>query len=154
MNEVDPKAEQEQHLKRRDFLDRILAGWGMLALAPFFYGIVRYLLPVRRPSAMAGKVVVAQVGDLSLNSAKIIRVNDKPVMLIKTNSGQIKAMSARCTHLGCTVKFTTDQGGYLLCNCHGSRFDLNGRNLRGPASVPLRQFKVSIEEDEIALTSV
>ncbi len=153
MSESRHTTSKQKAVSRRDFLDRILAGWGFLVLLPMTYASVRYLLPVPRPRTGVEKVIVGRVEDLSLNSAKIIRLNERPVMLIKTNSGQIKALSARCTHLGCTVKFK-EEGSYLLCNCHGSRFDLNGKNVRGPASTPLRPYKVSLEEDKIALTVV
>lgn len=154
MDEPGFRAKKKQSIGRRDFLDRILAAWGALALLPFVYGTIRFLLPVRTSGATAERVIVGQVSDLALNSAKIIRLNDKPVVLIKTPTGQIKALSARCTHLGCTIKFREEGGGYLLCNCHGSRFDLNGKNLAGPAPRPLQPYKVSLEDDKIALIAV
>ena len=49
------------------------------------------------------------------------------------------AMSAVCTHLGCTVGKL--EWGYQ-CPCHGSRFDTGGRVLRGPAPKPLPWFKI------------
>jgi len=49
------------------------------------------------------------------------------------------AMSAVCTHLGCTVGKL--EWGYQ-CPCHGSRFDTGGRVLRGPAQKPLPWFKI------------
>ncbi len=40
------------------------------------------------------------------------------------------ALSLVCTHLGCTVTVTEDD---LACPCHGSRFDRQGKVLKGPA---------------------
>ena len=38
----------------------------------------------------------------------------------------------RCTHLGCALKFNSDERSYD-CPCHGSRFSESGRLLNGPA---------------------
>ncbi len=151
---LDRKVEQNEGLSRRNFIDRILLGWGMLVVLPILYGVIRYLLPVRKAKTGREKVVVGRVSDLAPNSAKIVRLDGKPVVIIKTRSGQVKAVSARCTHLGCTVEFNRELGGHLSCNCHGSRFDLNGKIIRGPASRPLPPYKVTLEDDRIALTEV
>jgi len=49
---------------------------------------------------------------------------------IKNNNDQ-SFFSSRCPHLGCRISSTED--GELVCPCHGSRFDLAGKNLKGPA---------------------
>jgi Rieske Fe-S protein len=48
-------------------------------------------------------------------------------------------VSAKCTHLGCTVASTLDSQGRLLCPCHISYFDLKtGQpNAGSPAKAPL-----------------
>ncbi len=45
---------------------------------------------------------------------------------------QIAALSARCTHLGCMVRWQ-DDAGCFRCPCHGSSFSRAGLNLSGPA---------------------
>jgi menaquinol-cytochrome c reductase iron-sulfur subunit len=47
---------------------------------------------------------------------------------------RLRALSAACTHLGCTVD--RDDVGYR-CPCHGSVFDARGTNVSGPAPKPL-----------------
>jgi len=148
---------EDKHLEktsidRRTFLDRILAGWATFAMAPVVYGTIRYLLPIPSSHHTEAKdIVVANLTELAPNSGKVIRVDDHPIMLIETKSGQVKALSARCTHLGCTVQYAPEQGGYLRCNCHGSRFDLNGNNVSGPAPRPLPHYKVTLEGGKIAI---
>lgn len=51
--------------------------------------------------------------------------------------------SSRCTHLGCRI--SSSENGQLVCPCHGSRFDIDGEDLKGPANKPLQ--KLYYEED-------
>ncbi|MFO1196524.1 MAG: Rieske (2Fe-2S) protein [Burkholderiaceae bacterium] len=54
--------------------------------------------------------------------------------------GRIQAWSARCTHLGCRLDRVID--GVVVCPCHGSRFDDQGRVVNGPASKALQPLEV------------
>lgn len=58
--------------------------------------------------------------------------------------GRIQAWSARCTHLGCRLDRVID--GAVVCPCHGSRFDDQGRVLTGPAVRPLQALQVRAED--------
>jgi Rieske Fe-S protein len=46
--------------------------------------------------------------------------------------GQLHAVSLRCTHLGCLVRFNAAEHSWD-CPCHGSRFAPDGAVLEGPA---------------------
>jgi Rieske Fe-S protein len=50
----------------------------------------------------------------------------------------------KCTHLGCTVE---KPGDSFECPCHGSRFDENGKLMRGPATRDLPALQVDENED-------
>lgn len=56
-------------------------------------------------------------------------------VLLTRHGGQVRAFSARCTHLGCIISH--QQGDTLICPCHGSKFSPDGEVLSGPASRPL-----------------
>lgn len=66
--------------------------------------------------------------------------NQGSFFLVKDATG-IYAITAICTHLGCTVGLPS--GGRFLCPCHGSQYDLGGANLVGPAVLPLAHLEVS-----------
>jgi Rieske Fe-S protein len=48
------------------------------------------------------------------------------------------AVSLRCTHLGCLLRFNSAETSWD-CPCHGSRFDVDGDVLEGPAVSPLER---------------
>jgi Rieske Fe-S protein len=58
--------------------------------------------------------------------------NGQPVAVYKTADGVVGAVSAVCTHFGCTVGFNAADQTWD-CPCHGSRYDLEGHVIRGPA---------------------
>jgi len=58
--------------------------------------------------------------------------------------GGVYALSAVCTHLGCITRFLSDQG-VIACPCHGSRFDLEGNVVEGPAPRPLPWLDVGLD---------
>ena len=51
--------------------------------------------------------------------------------------GDLHAVSLRCTHLGCLLRFNAAERSWD-CPCHGSRFDVDGAVLEGPAVNPLQ----------------
>ncbi|MHB8872424.1 MAG: QcrA and Rieske domain-containing protein [Myxococcaceae bacterium] len=64
------------------------------------------------------------------------------VILVRAGE-RVQAFWARCPHLGCRIRRAEE--GALVCPCHGSRFDGEGRRLSGPATSDLRP--LAIEPD-------
>jgi glycine/D-amino acid oxidase-like deaminating enzyme/nitrite reductase/ring-hydroxylating ferredoxin subunit len=52
--------------------------------------------------------------------------------------GKLHAVSLRCTHMGCLLRFNSAETSWD-CPCHGSRFDVDGTVLEGPAVSPLER---------------
>jgi len=127
----------------------MLLGGGFLATAvAFLYPVSRYLVPPKASDLGSDSVVAGRVGDLKPNSGKIFRFGNRPGLLIRTSSGEYRAMSATCTHLSCTVQYRDDLR-QVWCACHNGKYDLNGRNISGPPPRPLEGFEVQVRGDEI-----
>jgi Rieske Fe-S protein len=67
-----------------------------------------------------------------------------PLYVLALAQGAFAVLSPVCTHLQCTVNV---EGGVLLCPCHGSTYDREGRVLRGPAERSLARFPAEITAD-------
>ena len=152
---MDSLDKKDDMVPRRRFLAVMTKFWALATVVPIVDVVVKFIIPVKSTEALRETIRAGSVSDIALNSAKIVRFNKDPVIVVRTLSGQFKAFSARCTHLGCVVQFKPDDGApHFVCNCHGSQFDINGKNIAGPAPRPLTPFKVSIDETSILVTKV
>lgn len=120
---------REQEPSRRDLLRAAAAGTaavGCLAHLAAFGGAlspaVRYEPPTERrlgpPSRFAE-------GSTFLPEERLFVLREEDTL---------RALSAVCTHLGCTVNA---EGAGYRCPCHGSSFAADGRATAGPAPRPL-----------------
>jgi glycine/D-amino acid oxidase-like deaminating enzyme/nitrite reductase/ring-hydroxylating ferredoxin subunit len=69
---------------------------------------------------------------LGCGQAGIVDHEHRRAACYRDQDGSIHAVSPTCTHLGCEVTFNTAERTWD-CPCHGSRFDVDGRVLEGPA---------------------
>lgn len=82
--------------------------------------------------------------DVRPGEGAVIRLNGRDVAAFRRQDGTVSAVSARCTHLGCLVGFNAAEHTWD-CPCHGSRFDLDGRVIEGPATRRLRSEDIGAE---------
>ena len=75
---------------------------------------------------------------LGPDEATVTRHGTAVVGAYRDREGAMHAVSAHCTHLGCLVAFNNAERSWD-CPCHGSRFDIDGSVLQGPAVRPLRR---------------
>ena len=142
---------------RREFLLKLGIGSGIAALGAQTVASMRSLVP--------------NVSYDAPTTVKIGMPNDFPDGLqflpdqrlyVFRDGRTFHAVSAVCTHLGCTVRAealprpeTKPVGGQPLtlthkfsCPCHGSRYDGDGTNVAGPAPKPLRWYRLSVAPDD------
>jgi cytochrome b6-f complex iron-sulfur subunit len=65
---------------------------------------------------------------------------------VRQEDGSFFAISAICTHLGCTPNWFANDNKFK-CPCHGSGFFRDGTNYEGPAPRPLDRFKLSLDTE-------
>ncbi|MBI2885152.1 MAG: Rieske 2Fe-2S domain-containing protein [Candidatus Omnitrophica bacterium] len=141
----------KEFVSRRAFLRYLLKG-GVLALfGAAFYPVARYLAPPRLSEVTVSSVVAAKVGELATNTARIFRFGNRPAILVNTPYGDLRAFSAVCTHLNCTVQYNEEASG-IWCACHNGKFDLNGQVVSGPPPRPLEAYQVHVRGDEIVVS--
>jgi Rieske Fe-S protein len=138
-------------LGRRSFLNYLL-GLGTLIWVPtILYPLYEYFkIPPKKDDAPSS-VVAAKLSSLKPNQGVIFKFGSEPGILIMGADGVLRAMSAVCTHLDCTVKYRPDLQK-IHCACHNGMYDLNGRNIAGPPPRPLRPFKVDVRGDDIVVS--
>lgn len=56
-------------------------------------------------------------------------------IFIRIKENEVVFYSNKCSHLGCQINQIKDN--QLLCPCHGSTYDLNGKVINGPAKKDL-----------------
>lgn len=138
---------------RRDFLKYLLTGGVAGLVISVFYPLIAYLKPPKQNEVEVSSVKVGKLSEIEKDSGKIIRFGSKPVILVRTKSGEFRAFSAVCTHLNCTVQFRKDLE-LLWCACHNGKYDLSGRNISGPPPRPLDPFRVVIKGDEVFVSKL
>jgi len=90
---------------------------------------------------------LAQLSDVPVGGAVAATGADgKPIILTQPEAGTVVALSAICTHQGCTV---APDGKELKCPCHGSVFDLTGEVVSGPAPSPLPGVDVHVSNGSV-----
>ena len=138
---------------RKEILDFIIGTSGILLALALIFAVKIYITPPSVADSSVSQVTAAKTGELPPNSAKIFRFGNKPAILINTAAGVLKAFSAVCTHLNCTVQYSPETK-IILCACHNGKFDLNGKVISGPPPKPLEELKVIVAGDNIIVSKL
>ncbi len=73
-----------------------------------------------------------EIGSLEPGQAAILKVDGEKVAAFRDSAGVLHSISPICTHIGCDIGWNSAEETWD-CPCHGSRFDIDGRVLHGPA---------------------
>ena len=106
--------------------------------------------PVASTPAAAGNgpSALAATSEIPVGSGKIF--TPEKVVVTQPVSGDFKAFSAVCTHMGCIVNQISN--GTIDCPCHGSQFSIkDGSVVGGPAPSPLAAQAIRVSGERIIL---
>jgi Rieske Fe-S protein len=106
------------------------------------------------PQGGALRLPLAQFPELGSPSGAV-RVRPsaaEPVLhVLALGGGRYAAVSSVCTHLGCAVEV---EGDRLVCPCHGSTYDREGRVLKGPAERALARYATTVTDDHVVVVEL
>lgn len=80
------------------------------------------------------------LANLQPGEAKILNLEGKKVAAYRNPQGEVAAVSAICSHLGCVVNWNSAEQSWD-CPCHGARFNCRGEVLQGPAIADLEVYQ-------------
>ena len=99
-------------------------------------------------TAGAQSSALAATSEIPVGSGKIF--TSEKIVVTQPNSGDFKAFSAVCTHMGCIV--STISNGTIDCPCHGSQYSIStGAVVGGPAPSPLPAQAINVTGSNIFL---
>ena len=143
-----PTAAVEAKPTRRSWLAWLLGtSLGAVALS-ILYPFFRYVLPLPSAESQTGLILAGRRSALPPGSGTTFRFGAKPGIVIATPGGEIRAFSAVCTHLACTVQYRKDLQ-HIWCACHDGHYSLEGVPIAGPPPRPLERYDVALKDDEI-----
>ena len=73
------------------------------------------------------------------------------IMVIRTSDTAVIALSAICTHAGCSMDYTA-ASHQIECPCHASIFNEQGQVVHGPARMPLKIYIATLANNVITVT--
>jgi menaquinol-cytochrome c reductase iron-sulfur subunit len=127
------------------------------AIGPLFSRVPFDWQPIGPPSdfqkdTYVTKVItiVPGVGETG-KSIAYVRARNPTIDTEKADQyNQFVALSSRCMHLGCPVRFTAAAGRFI-CPCHGGVYDFRGMRTGGPPVRPLDRFYTRVKNGVVEI---
>jgi menaquinol-cytochrome c reductase iron-sulfur subunit len=164
-----PGAFEGETITRRRFMNVSAQGAGIMtaaaftlpalgfAIGPLFSRVPFDWQPIGPPSdfqkdTYVTKVItiVPGVGETG-KSIAYVRERNPTIDTEKADQyNQFVALSSRCMHLGCPVRFTAAAGRFI-CPCHGGVYDFRGMRTGGPPVRPLDRFYTRVKNGVVEI---
>jgi menaquinol-cytochrome c reductase iron-sulfur subunit len=94
--------------------------------------------------------IVTGIGEAGKSMAYVRLRNSSIDTEPEDEFNRVIAISTRCNHLGCPVRFTPAAGKFI-CPCHGGVYDFRGKREGGPPVRPLDRFYTRIENGRVQI---
>jgi quinol---cytochrome c reductase iron-sulfur subunit, bacillus type len=152
---------EQNELSRRNFMQSAIWGIGGLIGIVFGASAVAYIVgPSLKKQQTETWVRLGPTSKVELGvptlftftvqtqTGWIETTEEVSVYVLTTDARTYIAMSNICTHLGCRVRWITDQDKFF-CPCHNGEFDIEGDVIAGPPPRPLDRYDVKVENDQL-----
>ena len=154
-----------RRMTRRDFLARLVGALGGAMAALLGIPGAIFVIGGSQQETAGDWVALGPVTEFPLGQPKLINTTvakqrgwtveqQELSVFVSTNDGsEFLALSDRCTHLACRVRFVeksepTSEPGYF-CPCHDGFFDASGGIVAGPIPKPLLSFETRVEDGQL-----
>lgn len=150
-----------KQISRRSFL--AIATWvigGFIGVAMAIPGIAYIIGPALKRDERQDWIRLASTSKVELGTPNLFKVKiqrqtgwivneeEISVYVLTDNGRDFVAMSNICTHLGCRVRWISDQEQFF-CPCHNAVFAKDGKVVSGPPPRPLDRYQVKVEDDQL-----
>ena len=155
--EAVPEIKKNEHesFTRRGFVTAAAVVVGGAYAAAIGYPIYKYLhAPVDQAIAEAknNSIELKDADKLPMGSTLTFMFKQHPALLIHFDVGTWVALTAVCTHLGCTLSYQSPSP-LIICPCHGGQYDPHtGKNVGGPPPLPLTKYDVQVLAGKVVVT--
>jgi nucleotide-binding universal stress UspA family protein/nitrite reductase/ring-hydroxylating ferredoxin subunit len=115
----------------------VVGNKGMSGAARFLLGSVpQKVLEDAACDVLVIRTVTQGLAEIKRGEGGIVVQSGERIAVYRDPSGVVHGMSAKCTHMGCTVGWNPAEETFD-CPCHGSRYSCTGEVVNGPAAKPL-----------------
>jgi menaquinol-cytochrome c reductase iron-sulfur subunit len=162
-----PGAFEGETVTRRRFMTLSAHGAGIVATSAFLLPALGFAIgPVFEEKTMPWQVVggpddfpldtyvpkvvsiVSGVGEAGKTTVYMRKRNDNVDTEPADQYNQFVAISTRCMHLGCPVRFV-EASERFICPCHGGVYDFQGKRTGGPPVRPLDRFYTRLRNGRV-----
>jgi len=152
---------EETEVSRRNFLS--IATWsiaGFIGAAMAIPAIAYIIGPALRREDSQNWIQLGSASKVELNTPTLFKTtvvrqtgwiaNEEELSfyVLTENGRDYIAMSNICTHLGCRVRWISEEEQFF-CPCHNAIFDKEGEVVAGPPPRPLDRYEVKVEDDQL-----
>lgn len=147
-------------ISRRQLLNFLTGAVVASTASAVLYPVAKYFIPPTE-AGEGGAIIAKDIFGNPIPASQILAepvgsralvagLAGEPTYLTIENDGTINPMGIvdNCTHLGCTFPWNTNEQEFQ-CPCHGSRYSADGSVLRGPAPLPLKLVRVTVQDNSI-----
>lgn len=137
------------HGTRRSFFSKLWIFLGIVAIVELVSVVGGFLMPRKKREKASNLMHIIEAGSVETFPKESVTAFIRgKFYLSRLKDGGFIALSRKCTHLGCTVPWISEEKVFS-CPCHTSAFDIRGEVISPPAPRALDIYPVFIENNMI-----